>query len=67
LADHPDCQRTDRSSLRTGILAAGLPSTEPVARRAQGRLSRTVSGWGMTEDRLGGRPLCGIRRAPAGV
>jgi fatty-acyl-CoA synthase len=53
LADHPDCERTDRSSLRTGILAAGLPSTEPVARRAQGRLGTTVSGWGMTEVGVG--------------
>jgi fatty-acyl-CoA synthase len=53
LADHPDCERTDRSSLRVGILAAGLPSTEPVARRAQGRLGMTVSGWGMTEVGVG--------------
>ena len=53
LADHPDCEATDRSSLRTGILAAGLPSSEPVARRAQGRLGRTVSGWGMTEVGVG--------------
>ena len=53
LADHPDCERTDRSSLRVGILAAGLPSTEPVARRAQGRLGVTVSGWGMTEVGVG--------------
>ncbi len=53
LSDHPDCARTDRSSLRVGILAAGLSSTEPVARRAQGRLGVTVSGWGMTEAGVG--------------
>ncbi len=53
LADHPDCERTDHSSLRVGILAAGLSSSEPVARRAQGRLGVTVSGWGMTEAGVG--------------
>jgi fatty-acyl-CoA synthase len=53
MADHPDCDHTDRSSLRTGILAAGLPSSEPVARRTQTRLCCTVSGWGMTEVGVG--------------
>ena len=53
LADHPDCEATDRSSLRMGLLAAGLPSSEPVARRAQGRLCGTASGWGMTEVGVG--------------
>ncbi len=53
IADHPDCARTDRASLRTGILAAGLPSTEPVARRTQQLLCGTVSGWGMTEVGVG--------------
>ena len=53
LMAHPDCQHTDRSSLRTGLLAAGLSSTEPVARQAQQRLCRTVSGWGMTEVGVG--------------
>jgi fatty-acyl-CoA synthase len=53
LADHPACVQTDRSSLRTGILAAGLSSAEPVARRAQRLLCRTVSGWGMTEVGVG--------------
>jgi fatty-acyl-CoA synthase len=53
MLDHPDCGHTDRSSLRTGILAAGLPSSEPVARRTQTRLCRTVSGWGMTEVGVG--------------
>ena len=53
LMAHPDCQHTDRSSLRTGLLAAGLSSTEAVARQAQQRLCRTVSGWGMTEVGVG--------------
>jgi fatty-acyl-CoA synthase len=53
IMDHPECMRTDRSSLRTGILAAGLSSSEPVARRAQQLLCRTVSGWGMTEVGVG--------------
>jgi fatty-acyl-CoA synthase len=54
LMEHPDCVHTDRSSLRTGLLAAGLASSEPVARRAQKALCRTVSGWGMIEVGVGG-------------
>jgi fatty-acyl-CoA synthase len=50
LMQHPDCERTDRSSLRLGLLVAGLSSTEPAARRAQQVLCPTVSGWGMTES-----------------
>ena len=42
-------EATDRSSLRTGIFAAGMASTEPVARRAQKHMFSTVTGWGMTE------------------
>ncbi|GIX48770.1 MAG: AMP-binding protein [Candidatus Tectimicrobiota bacterium] len=53
LMAHPACAHTDRSSLRTGILAAGLSSSEPVARRAQRLLCPTVSGWGMTEVGVG--------------
>jgi fatty-acyl-CoA synthase len=53
LMEHPDCERTNRSSLRTGLLAAGLSSSEPVARRAQQLLCHTVSGWGMTEVGVG--------------
>jgi fatty-acyl-CoA synthase len=53
IMEHPDCKHTDRSSLRTGLLAAGLASTEPVARRAQELLCGTVSGWGMTEVGVG--------------
>jgi fatty-acyl-CoA synthase len=53
LMAHPDCLDTDCSSLRIGLLAAGLSSTEPVARHAQQQLCRTVSGWGMTEVGVG--------------
>jgi fatty-acyl-CoA synthase len=53
LMEHPTCAQTDRSSLRSGLLAAGLASTEPVARRAQRELCPTVSGWGMTEVGVG--------------
>ena len=49
LTSHPDCDRTDRSSLRTGILAVGMASSEPAARRAQRMLCPTITGWGMTE------------------
>jgi len=54
LMNHPACATTDRSSLRTGILAAGMASSEPVARKAQRVLCRTVTGWGMTEVGVGG-------------
>jgi len=50
---HPDCAQTDRSSLRLGLLAAGLASSAPVARQAQRLLGPTVSGWGMTEVGVG--------------
>jgi fatty-acyl-CoA synthase len=49
LVDHPQCATTDRSSLRTGIFAAGMASTEPVARKTQRALGKTLTGWGMTE------------------
>ena len=49
LTSHPDCDRTNRSSLRTGILASGMASSDPVARRAQHVLCPTITGWGMTE------------------
>ena len=48
LTSHPDCESTDRCSLRTGLLAAGMASSEPVARRTQEMLCPTVTGWGMT-------------------
>ena len=53
IMDHPDCENVDRSSLRTGILCAGMASSEPVARRAQSLLYSSVSGWGMTEVGVG--------------
>ncbi len=49
LTSHPNCEGTDRSSLRTGILACGMASSEPAARRTQEMLCPTVSAWGMTE------------------
>ena len=53
LISHPDCQSTNRSSLRTGLLAAGMASSESVARRTQEMLCTTVTGWGMTEVGVG--------------
>jgi len=49
LTNHPNCLATDRSSLRTGLFAAGMSSSEPVARRAQKLLCPTITAWGMTE------------------
>lgn len=54
LMTHPHCATTDRRSLRTGIFAAGMASSEPVARQAQQVLCRTITGWGMTEVGVGG-------------
>ena len=53
LMSHPNCETTGRSSLRTGILAAGMASNEQVARRAQKQLFRTVTAWEMTEVGVG--------------
>jgi len=53
LMAHADCAQTDRSSLRLGLLAAGLASSAPVALQAQRLLCPTVSGWGMTEVGVG--------------
>ena len=53
LMSHPNLQATDVSTLRTGLLAAGMASTEPVARRAQKLLFPTMTGWGMTEVGVG--------------
>ena len=49
LTSHPACEATDRSSLRSGILAVGMASSEATARRAQQLLCPTITGWGMTE------------------
>jgi fatty-acyl-CoA synthase len=48
LLDHPDRSKRDLSSLRTGVCAAGMKSSEPIARRAQ-ELMPTLTGYGMTE------------------
>ena len=52
LLEHPSFAGRDVSSLRTGVCAAGMLSTEPIARRAQA-LMRTMSGYGMTEIGVG--------------
>jgi fatty-acyl-CoA synthase len=52
LLEHPDRTRRALGSLRTGICAAGMLSTEPIARRAQA-LMRTMTGYGMTEIGVG--------------
>jgi fatty-acyl-CoA synthase len=53
LMQHPTCATSDLRSLRTGILAAGMASSELVARQAQERLCPTLTGWGMTEVGVG--------------
>ena len=53
LCHHPDVDRTDRSSLRTILLAVGMASSEPVARLAQEKFGPTLSAWGMTEVGVG--------------
>jgi fatty-acyl-CoA synthase len=53
LMNHPQCATTDLRSLRVGLLAAGMASSEPVARRAQELLCPTLTGWGMTEVGVG--------------
>jgi fatty-acyl-CoA synthase len=53
LMNHPQCATTDLRSLRVGLLAAGMASSEPVARQAQQLLCPTLTGWGMTEVGVG--------------
>jgi fatty-acyl-CoA synthase len=53
LMNHPACATTDLRSLRTGLLAAGMASSELVARQAQRLLCPTLTGWGMTEVGVG--------------
>ncbi len=52
LLEHPSRASRDVSSLRAGVCAAGMLSSEPIARRAQA-LYRTMSGYGMTEIGVG--------------
>ena len=53
LCHHPDVDNTDRSSLRTILLAVGMASSEPVARLTQEKFCPTLSAWGMTEVGVG--------------
>lgn len=53
LTTHPDCATTDKSSLRTVLFAAGMASSEPVARGTQTALCPTVTAYGMTEVGVG--------------
>ena len=53
LTHHPDIDRTDRSSLRTILLAVGMASSEPTARLTQEKLCPSLSAWGMTEVGVG--------------
>ena len=53
LIAHPSCANLDQSSLRTALLAAGMASSEPVARRTQKALCPTITAWGMTEVGVG--------------
>jgi fatty-acyl-CoA synthase len=52
LLEHPSRPTRDLSSLRTGVCAAGMLSSEPIARRAQ-TLMKTMTGYGMTEIGVG--------------
>jgi fatty-acyl-CoA synthase len=52
LLEHPSRPARDVSSLRAGVCAAGMLSSEPIARRAQA-LMRTMTGYGMTEIGVG--------------
>ncbi|MCH7713656.1 MAG: AMP-binding protein [Chloroflexi bacterium] len=49
LMAHPDIETRDLSSLRACMLAAGMASSEPIAREAQKLIGPTITGWGMTE------------------
>jgi fatty-acyl-CoA synthase len=53
LMNHPTCATTDLRSLRAGLLAAGMASSESVARQAQRLLCPTLTVWGMTEVGVG--------------
>ena len=53
ITTHPDCDITDKSSLRVALLAAGMASSHPVATRTQTNLCPTITAWGMTEVGVG--------------
>jgi fatty-acyl-CoA synthase len=53
LAEAHDRRPRDVSSIRTGILAAGMSSSAPIARRARALFGPLVSGYGMSEFGVG--------------
>ncbi len=53
LGEAHDRRPRDVSSIRTGILAAGMSSSTPIARRARKLLGPLVSGYGMSEFGVG--------------
>ena len=53
LCEAHDRQPRDVSSVRTGILAAGMSSSTPIARRARALFGPLVSGYGMSEFGVG--------------
>ncbi len=53
LCDAHERQPCDVASVRTGILAAGMSSSAPVARRARKLFGPLVSGYGMSEFGVG--------------
>jgi fatty-acyl-CoA synthase len=53
LCDAHDRQPRDVSSVRTGICAAGMSSSTPIARRARKLFGPLVSGYGMSEFGVG--------------
>ncbi len=62
LVNHPGRETTDLGSLRTGMGAVGMVSSEMIAQRAQDLLCPTVSAWGMTE--VGAAVLLGYPDGP---
>jgi fatty-acyl-CoA synthase len=53
ITEHTDCNKTDKSSLRVALLAAGMASSQPVATMTQTNLCPTITAWGMTEVGVG--------------
>jgi fatty-acyl-CoA synthase len=53
LCEAHDRQPRDVSSVRTGLCAAGMASSTPIARRARKLLGSLVSGYGMSECGVG--------------
>src|SRR4029450_2878444 len=53
LMEAPDPSPRDVSSVRTGILATGISSSVPIARKARKMFGRFLSGYGMSEFGVG--------------